>query len=399
MEKAVIASTIAFASAKGGAGKTVTAASIGTFLAGIGHKVLLIDCDAATNGLTLLYLDELIRAKEQFHNAKEKPLGIFEAGAAGPPLPFEVQEHLHLIPAAYVMRQTDGIADEDFSTILRQTLLRYGDAFDVVLLDAQAGSDLYARVCVENSDRVVIVSEFDPVSAEGVERLRDVFRKSLTSEKTWILYNKVLPELPSNLGEFLRIVRILSPLPWDADVGRAFAQRKLAVDLENGNAYTIAVVGITSTLLPNLSSSIEAWRERQEGLLRDPVANRLGDLEQELEGVESAIAETALELSYLSRRVVRTDLLGGMGVVVGLLGALALATSAPSLTIALLALAAATAAASSAAYYATSKRSRDMQRDLAARARTLERQWDDLRVELAKYRTLAQADFETLSKV
>src|SRR5260370_31637944 len=146
-----------------------------------------MDLECASSGLRLCNLDELIRAEEQFHNAKEKPLGIFEAGAAGPPLPFEVQEHLQLIPAAYVMRQTDGIADEDFSTILRQTLLRYGDAFDVVLLDAQAGSDLYARVCVENSDRVVIVSEFDPVSAERVERLPAVFPKSLTSQNTRIL--------------------------------------------------------------------------------------------------------------------------------------------------------------------------------------------------------------------
>ena len=48
------ARVICFASAKGGSGKTVITATIGSFLAALGKRVLLIDTDAATNGLTLL---------------------------------------------------------------------------------------------------------------------------------------------------------------------------------------------------------------------------------------------------------------------------------------------------------------------------------------------------------
>ena len=50
------ANVICFASAKGGAGKTVVTATVGTFLAALGKRVLIIDTDAATNGLTLFYI-------------------------------------------------------------------------------------------------------------------------------------------------------------------------------------------------------------------------------------------------------------------------------------------------------------------------------------------------------
>ena len=59
------AKVICFASAKGGSGKTVISASLAKFLAAVGKKVLLVDMDAATNGLSLLYLDELVNARKR----------------------------------------------------------------------------------------------------------------------------------------------------------------------------------------------------------------------------------------------------------------------------------------------------------------------------------------------
>ena len=48
-----------FASAKGGSGKTVLTANIASFLTEIGKKCLIIDADAATHGMTLLYIVEV----------------------------------------------------------------------------------------------------------------------------------------------------------------------------------------------------------------------------------------------------------------------------------------------------------------------------------------------------
>ncbi len=49
------AKVFCLASAKGGSGKTIIAANIASFLTDIGRKCLIIDCDAATHGMTLLY--------------------------------------------------------------------------------------------------------------------------------------------------------------------------------------------------------------------------------------------------------------------------------------------------------------------------------------------------------
>jgi len=54
---------ISFISAKGGSGKTVTASSVGHFLARLGFQTLLIDSDASTNGLTLLFLPNVVGSK------------------------------------------------------------------------------------------------------------------------------------------------------------------------------------------------------------------------------------------------------------------------------------------------------------------------------------------------
>src|SRR5262249_11530502 len=72
------AKVFAFASAKGGAGKTVSAVSVAIVLAAIGRRVLLIDTDASTNGLTLLYIEQVVEAKSE---ATEEWVRVWDAGS------------------------------------------------------------------------------------------------------------------------------------------------------------------------------------------------------------------------------------------------------------------------------------------------------------------------------
>ena len=70
------------ASAKGGSGKTVLCASFAAFLAELGRKVLILDVDAATYGLTLLYLNEVNSRKEDGRSCQNNLLskGLFDGG-------------------------------------------------------------------------------------------------------------------------------------------------------------------------------------------------------------------------------------------------------------------------------------------------------------------------------
>jgi len=65
------------ASPKGGSGKTIITATLGAFLAGIGKKVLIIDADAATNGLTLFYLEEVTNQNKLATSENRIPAGVY----------------------------------------------------------------------------------------------------------------------------------------------------------------------------------------------------------------------------------------------------------------------------------------------------------------------------------
>ncbi len=66
------------ASAKGGTGKTFLTATFAEFLVALGKKVLIIDADASTNGLTIFYIDEVKLKAEIAISQKRDALGLFE---------------------------------------------------------------------------------------------------------------------------------------------------------------------------------------------------------------------------------------------------------------------------------------------------------------------------------
>ena len=190
------ARVLCMASAKGGSGKTSLCATFATFLAQLGRRVLLIDSDFATNGLTLLYLKEVRVQAELIRAGLHSPSGLADAISGRQPTIASISEQLHLLPATFDLQA--GISSPDESTSIRfQAILRDLRAkYDFILIDAQAGADDMGQIAMSRkvSDEVVIVSEYDPMSAAGVERLKALLRDDLTYERTWVLLNKILPE-------------------------------------------------------------------------------------------------------------------------------------------------------------------------------------------------------------
>jgi MinD-like ATPase involved in chromosome partitioning or flagellar assembly len=297
----VSAKVLCFASAKGGSGKTVITATIGAFLSALGKRVLLVDADAATNGLTLLYIKEVLL--RQGKTSDESPEGLFEGNSQGEPSAFPLPSGVSLIPATYNFTNTENYQQEHFVGRVVRTLENRKLDFDFILLDAQAGSDFCASVAMRKgiSDVVVLVAEYDPMSAAGVERLKGLFRDDLTYARTWILLNKVLPEFAKNFSDFLEVARYLSPIPWDADVVRAYARRRLALDTENGNSFTIAVMQTVRGLLGDeIEKDVKAWTQNRAEAIRQPIAVQFSNLERELGAI---LDESAREKGRQSKIV------------------------------------------------------------------------------------------------
>jgi hypothetical protein len=134
--------------------------------------------------------------------------------------------------------------------------------------------------------------------------LKGLFRDELTPTRTWVLLNKMLPDFVRSFSDFLEVARYLSPIPWDADVVRAYARRKIALNLEVGNEYTLAVMRTLKMLLgEEVSEEITAWANQRAAVFRQPIENQYRVTEQELEGL--LYERKRLELKSARSRVFR----------------------------------------------------------------------------------------------
>lgn len=392
---------ICFASAKGGSGKTVISASLAKFLAGLGKKVLLVDMDAATNGLSLFYLGELVKARK-LH--PEEARGIFEATEGKLPTPFNIDDAVDMIPSVYVMKQTEDISPDGFRKSISETLSAFRDKYNYIILDAQAGTDIYAQIAMESADETAIVSEYDPVSAEGVERLKHLLPKALPPNRTWILFNKILPEFAQSLGDFLSVARYLSPLPWDAEVMRAFARRRLAIDMESGNDYTLAIIKTASSLLgEEIEEQINRWKQDKEEFLRAPARSQLEAIEEEISLMEQAQIQTEYNLKSVRERLDNFYIVSVTVFVAAIAGStLAMVSETQFSLSTILGVDIGVAAVGSAVIFFLRRKIRQWTRreetQSEGQVRALARRLEDLKERRKKYRTLAESSLETLFK-
>lgn len=297
---------ICMASAKGGSGKTTLTATFASFLAALGKKVLMIDTDAATNGLTLFYLKEVQLQNELAIGDNRKPCGIYELAACDDSAEIvTLKNGVSLIPATYSFINTENILPEVYKPPLKETLAVARDSYDYIFLDAQAGSDHFAQISMSRyiSDEVIIVSEYDPMSAAGVERLKGLFRDDLTYNRTWVLLNKMLPDFVKSFSDFLEVAKYLSPVPWDSDVVRAYSRRKLPIDLEYGNEYTLAIMQTLKSFLDDdISGDLKSWADKQTSFIRQPIADQHSDTMKQLQMLMQEKYE--LKQSMFIRRMV-----------------------------------------------------------------------------------------------
>ena len=142
-----MAKTFCFASVKGGSGKTLLCSSFAAFLAELGKKVLMVDVDVATHGLTLFYLDEVNDHKKTICEDHGRPNGLFdEESFLSDRDTIHLANKVDLLPATFYFQIREAIPETQLRSALQEIVNQAKGNYDYILLDAQAGADVFSRL-------------------------------------------------------------------------------------------------------------------------------------------------------------------------------------------------------------------------------------------------------------
>ena len=215
---------IAIVSGKGGVGKTTVTANIGTALAAMGYKVLLIDADVGLRNLDIALgmqdrivyhfldlMDEACSEKQAIIN-DEKYTGL--SFLAAPQCQSLEVKHFPLFK-----KMTDKLKTR----------------YDYIIIDCPAGIDKGFLMAVNAADKVIIVSTPDMLSVRDADKVAAMSEK-FGIEKSFLIINKINVDMIKK-GDMIDIdtiintvaVPLIGAVPEDSDIIRSINTGKPVV--------------------------------------------------------------------------------------------------------------------------------------------------------------------------
>ena len=271
-----LAQILTIFSGKGGSGKTTFALSMASLLSKCDLKVLLIDCDRATNGGTLFFERVLPSETDPF----ERDTSVSETSV----LTLDaILNHKWNAPLFHTSRD-NGEANENFVFIPTNThfsdesgdsksinyknLIEYlrnqRNQYDVIICDCQAGySDLLAAILPFSTVNLVPM-EPDAISTSAIRVLYARLSRVLKSRNTFLVFNKIFPEEyeilePVSIG---MIFTMLSPVWFNMNVRQAFNIGNIPQMETTDAKFGRQIHTLLKDLLPTLRKDLEKYSQR-----------------------------------------------------------------------------------------------------------------------------------------
>ena len=200
------------ASGKGGTGKTTTTLNLGTALAALGKKTIVLDADIGMANLGLLL--GLEKSKITLHEVLSGSAKINEAIYEGP-------AGLRVVPSGLSLKGFQNCNPER----LKEVMASIVDGMDYVLIDAPAGISKDGVVPLAVADRVILV--VNPELASMADALKTkALTEMLGREVDGAVLNRAeleRTEINRNKVSELLGVKVLEMIPEDANVRRSAA--------------------------------------------------------------------------------------------------------------------------------------------------------------------------------
>ncbi|MBU4565653.1 MAG: ParA family protein [Desulfarculus sp.] len=260
---------IAVISGKGGTGKSLVTASIGFVLAHCGYKVLLVDMDLFTGGLTFFLSglsekpDRISRGlldvfadkyedknKDNQNNCKIDKIKISHQFVDG---------NLFLLPSLSSRRRnvSELTISKDVSTlpqimnILFRDVIGMEESFDYIIFDTRGGSDITSVGSALTCDKLVVVTEADKVSWDTGRILLDAIEDAWNAYcyddpfpgVGFILNKNVLP--PEGVETYLKKIwsaKHITTIPLDRDAIAYFQEDKMPIVEDISCEFSEAIV-------------------------------------------------------------------------------------------------------------------------------------------------------------
>ncbi|WP_069298465.1 ParA family protein [Neptunicoccus sediminis] len=166
---------LSIANQKGGVGKTTTAINLGTALAAVGKRVLLLDLDPQGNASTGLGIDPTKRNVTMYDVLVEQT-PIKEA------IMRTQVPNLFLMPSSVDLSSADVELVDDQRRVLRlrkalEELNSYDDEFDYVLVDCPPSLNLLTLNALAASQSVIVPLQAEFFALEGLSQLMLTIRE------------------------------------------------------------------------------------------------------------------------------------------------------------------------------------------------------------------------------
>ncbi len=169
--------TLAIANQKGGVGKTTTAINLGTALASIGERVLVLDLDAQGNASTGLGIDRDVRSKTTFDVLTGAATLIESSQPTAVPGLYAVPANADLVGIDATLGTDQNRAfrlrDSLSELLAQQRKVPPEEAFNYVLIDCPPSLNILTLNAMTAANAVLVPVQCEFFALEGISQLKD----------------------------------------------------------------------------------------------------------------------------------------------------------------------------------------------------------------------------------
>jgi MinD-like ATPase involved in chromosome partitioning or flagellar assembly len=279
-----LSQAIAVLGGKGGVGKTVTCVSLATLLshlgADVGARILIIDADFATHGLSFFFQQQVVAHYTSRGHRSDSMLALAAldrgdlAAAVESFEPCHLGDRLDLIPSISDFAEmhpelrrghpSDVRLARNVRRIITDLVRRFRETHRYIVIDCQAGAVPATLACIELSQIVMTITEADPVAVSSAAMIRKELNAARSdARREYFVINKLMPHQLGGLELVRRLLPLgleLKALPFDPRVHQSFYELSVPLDIDYPSAYVAGLCDHILELFPELHDQVTKFK-------------------------------------------------------------------------------------------------------------------------------------------